>query len=130
MRLPELKVRSLNAVLRYKGKQTDPQKVGRDLDACAVLIGRMTQRGDELTISTELVDVRDNSQLWGEQYHRKLSDILTVQEEIARKISEGLRLKLSGEEKKQLEKRYTENTEAYLLYSLGRHQSSKRKRGI
>jgi eukaryotic-like serine/threonine-protein kinase len=124
-RLPKLKVISLNVVLRYKGKQTDPQKVGRDLNVGAVLMGRMTQRGDDLTISTELVDVRDNSRLWGEQYNRKRSDILSVQEEIARKISEGLRLRLSGEEKKQLEKRYTQNTEAYLLYSLGRYHSNK-----
>jgi serine/threonine protein kinase len=121
-RLPKLKVISLNAVMRYRGKQTDPQTAGRDLSVGAVLIGRMTQRGDDLKISTELVDVRDNSRLWGEQYHRKLSDILSVQEEIARKISEGLRLRLSGEERKQLAKKYTENSDAYLLYSLGRHQ--------
>jgi hypothetical protein len=72
-----------------------------------------------------LVDVRDNSRLWGEQYNRKLSDILAVQEEIAREISEGLRLQLTGEEKKQLEKRYTQNTEAYLLYTLGRYHSER-----
>jgi hypothetical protein len=90
----------------------------------------MTQRGDDLTISTELVDVRDNSRLWGEQYHRKLSDILSVQEEIARKISEGLRLRLSGEERKQLAKQYTENSDAYLLYSLGRHQFNNTKAGF
>ncbi|MCA1602695.1 MAG: protein kinase, partial [Acidobacteria bacterium] len=124
-RLPKLRVISLNAVSRYKGKQTDPQKVGRDLSVGAVLMGRMTQRGDELTIRTELVDVRDNSRLWGEQYNRNVSDILAVQEEIARKISEGLRLQLTSEEKKQLEKQYTQNTEAYLLYSLGRHHFRK-----
>lgn len=124
-RLAKLRVISLNAVLRYRGKQTDPQRVGRDLNVGAVLMGRMTQRGDDLTISTELVNVRDNSRLWGEQYNRKRSDILSVQDEIARKISEGLRLRLSGEEKKQLEKRYTQNTEAYFLYSLGRYHSEK-----
>jgi len=124
-RLPKLKVISLNAVMRYRGKQIDAQAVGRDLNVGSVLIGRMTQRGDDLIISTELVDVRDNSVLWGEQFNRKRSDILSVQEEIARKISEGLRLKLSGEEMKQLAKQSTENTEAYLLYSLGRYQSNK-----
>lgn len=124
-RLPKLRVISLNAVLRYRGKQIDPQVVGRDLNVRAVLMGSMTQQGDSLAVSTELVDVRDNRRLWGEQYNRKRSDILSVQEEIARKISEGLRLRLSGEEKKQLEKRYTQNTEAYFLYSLGRYHSEK-----
>ncbi|MCA1601147.1 MAG: protein kinase, partial [Acidobacteria bacterium] len=124
-RLPKLRVISLNAVLRYKGKQTDAQNVGRDLNVRAVLMGRFVQRGDGLAVSTELVDVRDNSRLWGEQYNRNVSDILAVQEEIARKISERLRLRLTGEEKKQLEKHYTENTEAYLLYSLGRYHFHK-----
>jgi len=124
-RLPKLRVISLNAVLRYKGKQTDAQNVGRDLNVRAVLMGRFVQRGDGLAVSTELVDVRDNSRLWGEQYNRNVSDILAVQEEIARKLSERLRLRLTGEEKKQLEKQYTQNSEAYLLYSLGRYHSEK-----
>jgi serine/threonine-protein kinase len=118
--LPGVRVMSLNSVLRYKGKQIDPQVVGRDLNVRAVLISRLVQQGDNLAISTELVDVRDNRRLWGEQYNRKLSDILVVQDEIARGISENLRLRLSGEEKKQLAKRYTQNTEAYLLYQQGR----------
>ena len=118
-RLPKLKVISLNAVLRYKGKQIDPQAVGRELNVRAVLMGRLVQRGNGLAISTELVDVRDNRRLWGEQYNRKLSDILDVKDEIAREISE--RLRLTGEEKKQLAKQYTQSTEAYLLYSLGRY---------
>ena len=124
-RLPNLKVISLNRALRYKGQQVDAQAVGRELNVRAVLIGRLTQQGDGLAISTELVDVRDNRRLWGEQYSRKLSGILVVQEEIARKISEGLRLRLTGEEKKQLAKQYTENTEAYLLYNLGRQNFNK-----
>jgi serine/threonine protein kinase/Tfp pilus assembly protein PilF len=122
-RLPNLKVKSLNSVLRSKGQQVDPQAVGRELNVRAVLMGRLTQQGDGLAISAELVDVRDNRRLWGEQYSRKLSDILVVQEEIAREISEGLRLRLTGEEKKQLAKQHTENTEAYLHYSLGRYSS-------
>jgi eukaryotic-like serine/threonine-protein kinase len=124
-RLPKLRVISRSAIFRYKGKQPDPQAAGRDFNVRAVLMGRMTQRGDNLTISTELVDVSDNRRLWGEQYNRKLSDVLLVQDEIARKISEGLRLRLSGEEKKQLEKQYTGNNEAYLLYNLGRYYSEK-----
>ena len=120
-RLPNLKVNSLNSVLRYKGKQVDPQAVGSELNVRAVLMGRMTQRGDDLTISAELVDVRDNRRLWGGQYNRKVSDILVVQDEIAQEITEGLRLRLSGEEKQQLAKQYTENPEAYQLYILGRY---------
>ena len=119
-RLPTLKVMSLSSVLRYKGKQTDPQAVGRELNVRAVLMSRFIQQGDNLAISTELVDVRDNRRLWGEQYNRKLSDIIVVQTEIAREISENLRLRLSSQDKKQLAKRYTENTEAYLLYQQGR----------
>ena len=120
--LPGLKkVIALNSVLRYKGKQTDPQVVGRELGVRAVLMGRVTQHGDELSIATELVDVRDNKHLWGGQYNRKLADINGVQTEIARDISERLRLRLSGEEKKQLAKRYTMSDEAYQLYLMGRY---------
>ncbi|MDQ3254273.1 MAG: tetratricopeptide repeat protein, partial [Acidobacteriota bacterium] len=118
-RLPNLRVNSLNSVLRYKGQQIDPQAVGRELNVRAVLMGRMTQRGDDVTISAELVDVSNNRRLWGGQYNRKLSDILSVQDEIAREISERLRLRRTGEEKKQLAKQHTENPEAYQLYILG-----------
>ena len=124
-RLPNMKVISLSSVLRYKGQPVDPQAVGRELNVKAVLMGRLTQQGDGLAISTELVDARDNRRLWGEQYSSKLAGILVVQGEIARQISDGLRLRLSGEEKKQLAKQYTENTEAYQLYILGRHYFSK-----
>jgi serine/threonine protein kinase len=124
-RLPNLKVNSLNSVLRYKGKQIDPQQVGREQNVRAVLLGRMTQLGDDVTITAELVDVRDNRHLWGGQYNRKLSNILVVQDEIAREITSGLRLRLTGEQRKQLTKQYTENNEAYLLYSLGNYSSRK-----
>ncbi len=120
-RIPSLRVISLNSVLRYKGNQIDPRAVGRELNVRAVLVGRLTQQGDSLAISTELVDVTDKRRLWGERYHRKVSDILVLQDEIARQISSGLRLRLSGEDMKQLAKHYTENTEAYQLYLLGRH---------
>lgn len=121
-RLPSLKkVISFHSALRYKGKQTDPQAVGRELGVRAVLMGRVVQRGDDLSISIELIDVRDNRRLWGEQYSSKLSEILAVQGRIAREISERLRLRLTGDEQKQLAKHYTENAEAYQLYLLGRH---------
>jgi eukaryotic-like serine/threonine-protein kinase len=123
--LPNLKVMSHSAVFRYKGKETDARAVGRDLGVRAVLTGRITQRGDNLSISAELVDVEDNSHLWGEQYNRKLADALMVQSEIASQISEKLRLKLSGDQKTRLVKRPTENPEAYQLYLKGRFSADK-----
>jgi serine/threonine protein kinase/tetratricopeptide (TPR) repeat protein len=124
--LPRLKVMSRNSVFRYKGQEADAQAAGKQLGVRAVLTGRVTQRGDSLSIIAELVDARDNSHLWGEQYNRKLADLLAVQEEIAKEISEKLRLKLTGEEEKQLIKRYTNNTEAYQLYLKGRFYWNKR----
>ncbi len=124
--LPNLGVMSRSSVFRYKGREPDPQAVGRDLKVRAVLVGRVVHRGDSLSISTELVDVRSNRQIWGEQYNRKLSDLIAVQQEIAQEISDKLRLRLTGEEKKRLAKRPTENTEAYQLYLQGRYQWNKR----
>jgi serine/threonine-protein kinase len=124
--LPNLKkVSAFNSVLRYKGKQTDPQAVGRELNVRAVLRGRLTQHGDDLFISTELVDVKDNKRLWGGQYNRKSADILSLQGEIARDISERLRLKVTGEQKERLTKPQTENAEAYQLYLQGRYYRHK-----
>ena len=120
-RLPNLKVNSLNSVLRYRGKEVDPQTIGAELKVKAVLMGRLTQQGDDLTISAELVDVRDNRRLWGGQYTRKLSNMLEVHSEIAREISDGLRPRLTGDEKKLLAKQHTNNNEAYLFYSMGRY---------
>ncbi len=133
--LPKLRVMPRSTVFGYKGREVNPQTVGRDLNVGAVLTGRVAHRGDSLNIQTELVDALSGWQLWGEQYNRKLADIFAVQEEIAREISEKLRLRLSGEEKKQLSKRYTENAQAYQLYLKGRYYWNKRteeglKKGI
>jgi serine/threonine protein kinase/tetratricopeptide (TPR) repeat protein len=124
--LSGLRVMSSNSVFRYKGRAADAQEVGRELGVRAVVVGRVVQRGDGLSISAELIDTRDSSQLWGEQYNRKSADILAVQEEIARQISDKLRLRLSGEDKGRLAKRYTESTEAYELYLKGRFHQNKR----
>ena len=125
--LPKLRVVPRSSVFRHKGQNVDPQTVGRELGVRAVLTGKLVQRGDTLIIQTELIDVEEGSQLWGEQYNRKLTDILAVQDEISREISEKLRIRLSGEERKQLTKRYTENTEAYQLYLKGRYYWNKRE---
>jgi serine/threonine protein kinase/TolB-like protein/Tfp pilus assembly protein PilF len=123
--LPNLRVTPTSVAFRYKGKEADAAKAGNELGVSAVLLGRITQRGENLTISAELVDVRHNKLLWGEQYDRKMSDLLATQREIAREIVEKLRLKVSGEEK-GLAKHYTESNEAYQLYLRGRFYWNKR----
>jgi adenylate cyclase len=112
---------SRDAAFRYKGKDTDAQTVGRDLGVRAVFEGRVTQRGDNLTISTELIDARDNSHIWGQQYSRKPSDIFGLQEEIAKEMTTALRLRLTSEEQKRLVRSYTPNAEAYQDYLRGRY---------
>ncbi len=130
-----LRVMSFNSVSRYKGQNVDSRQVGREMNVQVVLVGRMLQRGDDLSIIVELVDARDNHRIWGRQYNRKLSDMLAVQEEISKEITENLRLKLTGEDQKRLAKTYTENSEAYRLYLKGRYHWSLRseegfRRGI
>jgi TolB-like protein/Flp pilus assembly protein TadD len=124
--LPSVRVSPRSSVFQYKGKDIDPMKAARDLGVRAVLTGRMLQRGDNLMVSAELLDARDNKQLWGEQYNRKVADALAVQQEISREISERLRTKLSGEEQKQLKKRDTSSPEAYGFYLKGRYYWNKR----
>lgn len=114
--LRKLRVVPRGLMFRYKGQEVDPQRVGGELNVRAVLTGRVMQRGDTLLIGTELLDVAKVSQLWGAQYNRKMADIFVVQEDIAREISEKLRLQLTGEERKRLAKRVTRNKEAYQLY--------------
>lgn len=133
--LPKLRVVPRSTVFRYKGVDVDPQEIGQLLNVRAVLAGRVRQVGDRLIFGIELIDVANHSQLWGEQYNRKLADIFEVQEEIAKEISEKLRVKLNRAEQKRLIKRYTENTEAYHLYLKGRYYANKRtgewlKKGI
>ncbi|MEK6337556.1 MAG: protein kinase [Acidobacteriota bacterium] len=119
--LPNLRVSPRSTVFHYKGKGTDPVVIGKELGVRAVLTGRVVQRGDNLTISVELVDVRDNKQLWGEQYNRKVVDALALQQDISREISERLRLKLPGTGQQQLARRNPRNAEAYQLYLKGRY---------
>ena len=123
--LPSLKVSSLNSVLRYKGKQTDPRAIGRDLNVRALLMGRLTRHGDDISISTELIDPKDNRHLWGQRYNYKLADIVALQEEISRDITRQLRLRLSSAEQKQVAKHYTESTEAQEAYWKGRYHMRK-----
>jgi serine/threonine protein kinase/Flp pilus assembly protein TadD len=123
--LPSLIVMSRNSVLRYRGREIDAQAAGRELKVQAVLAGRIIQRGDDLSIEAELVNVADNSHIWGASYHRKLADLLAIQQEITKDISDKLRRKLSGEDERQLAKRLTTNPEAYQLYLKGRYFAEK-----
>jgi eukaryotic-like serine/threonine-protein kinase len=123
--LPSLKVMSHDAVFRYKGRNPDARAVGRELGVRAVLTGRIVQRGDNLSVSAELVDVGDNTHLWGEQYDRKVADALALQREIAAEISGKLRARLSNEQKTQIARRQTDNPEAYQLYLKGHYYTSK-----
>jgi TolB-like protein/Flp pilus assembly protein TadD len=123
-----LRVKSRSAVFRYKGKELDTQRIGRDLGVDAVLIGRIETPADRLLISTELVDVTNGWQLWGEHYDRGSQAIFEVQEEIARQISATLRLKLTGDDEQRITKRYTESTEAYQAYLEGRYYWGKHTR--
>jgi serine/threonine protein kinase/Tfp pilus assembly protein PilF len=124
--LPKLRVMSRNSVFRFKGDIADPQSVGQKLGVRAVLLGRVRQRGDNLHISVELIDASDNSHLWGEQYERKSADILLVQSEITKEISQKLRLRLADKDSEHLAKLSTENTEAYQFYLKGRYHWNKR----
>ncbi len=124
--LPKLRVVPRSLAFAYKGKEMDPRKVGQELHVRSILTGRVVRRGDSLNIQTELVDVGEVSQLWGQQYDRKFTEILAVQEDIARQISKKLRLRPSGEEQQRLGKRSTENTEAYQLFLKGRYYWNRR----
>ena len=119
--LPKLRVMARNTVFRYKGGSVNARETGRELGVETVVMGRLLQLGPTMIIRTEMINVTDGSQIWGEQYNRQPSDILLVQDEIAQAISEKLRLHLRSEEKRSLTRRYTQDTEAYGLYLKGRY---------
>ena len=124
--LPGLKVSPTSSVMRYKGKDFDPEKIASELGVDAVMSGRLIKRGDNLGITVELVDARDNKVMWGEQYDRKLADLLATQREIAATIVQKLQLTLSGAESKGITKQYTNNNEAYQLWMKGRFHFARR----
>ncbi|MEP6636995.1 MAG: protein kinase [Acidobacteriota bacterium] len=124
--LTNLKVIARSSVFRYKGKDGDVQTIGRDLSVRSVLVGQIKQEGDDLRIAVELMDVQGNRSIWGDTYQRKTTDIQTVQKEIARKVSEKLRLTLTGADQTQLAKTYTDSGEAYQAYLKGRYHWNKR----
>jgi DNA-binding SARP family transcriptional activator/TolB-like protein len=124
--VPSLRVMARTTAFRYKGREIDPQKIGSELNVQALLTGRVVQRGDELVIQADLIDVKDGAQLWGEQYNRKAADLLAIQADIAREISEKLRLRLTSEEQLLVTKKQTENPAAYHHYLKGRYYWNRR----
>jgi eukaryotic-like serine/threonine-protein kinase len=119
--LSGLRVVPRSLVFRYKGLQADPATVGVALNARTILTGRVSQQGEYLTIQAELVDTSTESQLWGEQFRPRLSELVNVQQDIAWQISEALRLKLTGDQKKKLRRRAVVDPAAYQEYLRGRH---------
>ncbi len=121
-----MRVIARTTAFRYKGKEVDPRAVGRELNVRAVLMGRVRQVGEELNIQVDLVDASTGAQLWGKDYNRKISDVLAIKQEISREITEKLRLRLSGEEQKQLTRHDTTDSEAYQSYLRGRYYWNQR----
>ena len=124
--VPQLKVKSRHSVFRYKGKDVDVQKIGSELGVSALVSGRVVPRGETIEVSAELIDVRDNTEIWGQHYSGKSADIISLQQHIASDIAEKLRYKLSTSEKQQVSKQGTQNPEAYELYLKGRYLWNKR----
>jgi TolB-like protein/Flp pilus assembly protein TadD len=124
--LPNLKVSPTTSVMKYKGKSTDVAGIAKELQVDAVMSGRLVQRGDDLSISVQLIDARSNKLIWAEQYERKLSDLLATQREIALSIAQKLQLKLSGGDSIGITKHYTDSNEAYQFYLKGRFYWNKR----
>ncbi len=125
-KLPGLKLMSRSTVFRYKGKDIDPRDVGKKLGVAAIVMGRISQHGDVLEVSVELVNTEDESQMWGEHYNRRASEIVSLPGEIAGELSKELRLTLTGDQERELTKQTTGNVEAYQLYLKGRFHLNKR----
>ena len=124
--LPKLSVKSRSSVFRYKGKDINSQTIGKELGVQAVLNGRLVQRGDDITLNLELVEVQKENVIWSKPYNRKKADLVTLQTEIARDVSSELKTKLSGADSAKVSKTYTANPEAYQLYLKGRFFWNKR----
>jgi TolB-like protein len=125
--LPNVNVKARSSVFRYKGKEANPQTIGKELNVQAILNGRVIQRGDQLMLSLELIDAQTENVIWSEQYDRKQADLISLQREIARDVSSKLKTKLSGLDQQKLVKTYTTNPEAYKLYLQGRFYWNKRE---
>jgi serine/threonine protein kinase/Tfp pilus assembly protein PilF len=125
-RVPNLKVKSSSTVFHYKGRAMDPKQIGRELGVHALLSGSVTQVGDDLEVSVELIDVRDDSHIWGERYGRKVSEVVALPQQISRDVSQRLRSRADNVDHAQLTRNYSPDSEAYRLYLQGRYNWNKR----
>jgi TolB-like protein/DNA-binding winged helix-turn-helix (wHTH) protein/Tfp pilus assembly protein PilF len=125
-RLGNLRVISLGSVMRYRGRRDDSKQIGHDLGVRSVMTGKIDFRGDRMIVMAELVDTSDGAHIWGEQYNRKVSDIMSVQEDIAREIATKLEVRLSTQQEKVLRQRHTQDFEAYQMYLRGRYYWNRR----
>ncbi len=117
--LPNLNVKARSSVFRYKGKEIDPKRIASELNVQAILTGRIIQRGEQLTLSLELIDPRTENVIWSESYNRRQTDLISLQTEIARDVSQKLKTKLSGADEQKLAKNKTVSPEAYQAYLKG-----------
>jgi len=124
--VPGLKVKSRNSVFHYKGKDVDAQKAGSELGVSALVSGRVTPHGDNVEVSAELTDVRDNTELWGQHYSGKSTEIIALEQQMAGDLAAKLRSGMSTSEKQLVTKQDTQNPEAYDLYTKGRYAFNKR----
>jgi TolB-like protein len=124
--VPQLKVRSRDSAFRYKGKDVEARRAGNELGVSAVVSGRVTLQGDNIEISTELTDVPHDTEIWGQHYRGKVTDLIRLQQQIAGDIAGRLRSKLSTSERQQVTRQGTENPEAYEPYLKGRYEWNKR----
>ena len=125
-RVPNLKVKSSSTVFHYKGRTNDPEKIGRELGVHALLSGNISQVGDDLSVNVELIDVRDDSHIWGERYSRKVSEVVALPQQISRDVSQRLRSRADNMDHAQLTRNYSPDSEAYRLYLQGRYNWNKR----
>src|SRR6266571_6151815 len=124
--LPNLNVKARSTVFRYKGKDTDAKTIGKELGVPAILNGRLTQRGEQLTLNLELIDAQTENVIWTDQYDRKSSDLVSLQNQIARDVTSKLKIQLTSADQLKLAKNYTNDPEAYRLYLQGRFYWNKR----
>jgi len=125
-RMPNLKVKSSSTVFHYKGREADLKKIGRELGVHALLSGTVVQTGDDLSVSVELIDVRDESHIWGERYGRKVSEVVALPQQISRDVSQRLLSRADNMDHAQLTRNYSPDSEAYRLYLQGRYNWNKR----
>jgi TolB-like protein/Tfp pilus assembly protein PilF len=125
-RVPNLKVKSSSTVFHYKGREADLEKIGRELGVHALLSGNISQVGDDLSVNVELIDVRDDSHIWGERYSRKVSEVVALPQQISRDVSQRLRSRADNMDHAQLTRNYSPDSEAYRLYLQGRYNWNKR----